>query len=333
VSTADGSDTSLFSWVLSEPASALYIKLLGNDNEPLDLLLANGCRDALKELEDKGFVRVSAGESRRVIPLPPEVPVVRHFSARTAAWLLAAPDLESVENDLHQISTLVGTRVPLPNATASDSINSQVRELPSRTERGFVANSMMTSAKSELRIVQSSKVGDPDEPANIEVAPTDLLERGVTMRFLYDTRVLEDAEFLAAALDEVDLGAEARVIPELATDFLVADHTCALVTTSFAPRNALYTESVEMVGLLTETFEMMWRQARPIGLRTWSDTMSELTDGHRLVLSLAINGLNNEAIARTLKVNPRTVRRRLDDLSDAYGVTNRNALIAAAVSA
>jgi sugar-specific transcriptional regulator TrmB len=194
VSTDGGSDASLFSWVLSEPASALYVKLLGNDNEPLDSLIANGCGDALKELEDKGFVRVSVGESRRVIPLPPEVPVVRHFSARTAAWLLAAPALESVENDLHQISKLVGTRVPLPNAAASDSVNSQVRELPSRAERGFVANSMMTSAKSEVRIVQSSKMDNPDEPANIEVAPTDLLERGVSIRFLYDTSVLEDAE-------------------------------------------------------------------------------------------------------------------------------------------
>jgi sugar-specific transcriptional regulator TrmB len=323
----------LFAWVLSEAASALYLKLLGNDNEPLDSLITNESRDALKELEDKGFVRVSLGESRRVIPLPPEVPVVRHFSARTAEWLQAAPDIESVENDLLQIAKLVGTRVPLPNATVADSVNSQVRELPVRSERGFVTTSMFTSAKSELLVVQSSKVDEAIEPANIEVAPADLLARGVSMRFLYDVAVLDDADFLAAALEEVDMGAEARVTPELSTDFVVADRTCAIVTTSFAPGNAMYTESKELVGLLTEMFEVMWRQARPIGLRAWSETTTKLTDGHRLVLSLVINGLNNDAIARTLKINPRTVRRRIDDLSEAYGVTSRNALIASAAKA
>jgi DNA-binding CsgD family transcriptional regulator len=323
----------LFAWVLSEAASALYLKLLGNDNEPLDSLITNESRDALKELEDKGFVRVSLGASRRVIPLPPEVPVVRHFSARTAEWLQAAPDIESVENDLLQIAKLVGTRVPLPNATVADSVNSQVRELPVRSERGFVTTSMFTSAKSELLVVQSSKVDEAIEPANIEVAPADLLARGVSMRFLYDVAVLDDADFLAAALEEVDMGAEARVTPELSTDFVVADRTCAIVTTSFAPGNAMYTESKELVGLLTEMFEVMWRQARPIGLRAWSETTTKLTDGHRLVLSLVINGLNNDAIARTLKINPRTVRRRIDDLSEAYGVTSRNALIASAAKA
>jgi DNA-binding CsgD family transcriptional regulator/sugar-specific transcriptional regulator TrmB len=333
VSAAGGSDLQLFAWVLSEPASALYLKLLGNDNEALDALVANGYGDALRELEEKGFVRVSVGESPRVIPLPPEVPVVRHFSARTAAWLQTAPDIESVESDLLQIAKLVGTRVPLPSATAADSVNSQVRELPVRSERGFVGTTMFTSAKSELLVAQSSKLDELPNTPNIEVAPADLLVRGISIRFLYDVAVLDDADFLAAALEEVEMGAEARVTPELSTDFVVADRTCVLITTSFTPPNALYTESPEVVGLLTEMFEMMWRQARPIGLRAWSDTTTQLTDGHRLVLSLVINGLNNDAIARTLKINPRTVRRRIDDLSEAYGVTNRNALIAAAATA
>jgi DNA-binding CsgD family transcriptional regulator len=332
VSTVGDPDTPLFGWILSEPASALYLKLLGNDNESLEALLANGLGEAIAELEEKGFIRVSAGDGSRVIPLPPDVPIVRHFAARTAEWLQAAPDVASVESDLLQISRLIGTRVPLPTARAADSINSQIRELPNRTERGFVTSTMFTSAKSELLITQCSKIPTPNEPVNLELAPVDLLARGVSIRFIYDASVLKDVGFLAAALDEVDMGAEARVIPELATDFVVADRTCALVTTSFAPPNATYTESVELVGLLVENFEMTWRQARPIGLRAWSETTTKLTEGHRLVLSLVINGMNNEAIARTLKVNPRTVRRRIDDLSDIYGVQSRNALIAAAAA-
>jgi DNA-binding CsgD family transcriptional regulator len=329
---ADSADSPLFQWVLSESASKLYLDIVDRSDVLLDDLVAAGHAASVAELEAKGFVRTSVGTTSRVIPLPPEVPIVRNFKARTAEWLLTAPRVESVEHDLREVARRIGTRVALPGASAAESVHSQMRELPSRSERGFVATSMFTSAQTELLVVQSSKKLVPNEPENIEVAPIDLLERGVVMRFIYDASVLEDAEFLTAALDEVSLGADARVTEELPTDFVVADRRCAMVKTSFDPPNAMYTESTTMIDTYVSYFEVLWRQARPIGLRSWGEATMQLTEAHRLVLSLVVNGLNNEAIARTLHVHPRTVRRRIDDLSDAYSVTSRNALIAAAAT-
>jgi DNA-binding CsgD family transcriptional regulator len=323
-------ESPLFGWVLSPAASTLYLDLLQNGHRPSQDLIAGGLADVVAELERLGFVRTSIGLERHVIALPPEVPLVRNYAARATDWIQRAPDPSLVERDLRAISAIAGTRVSLPDIANAAASNSQVRELPTRSERGLVASSLFTSARSELLVMQSANVNVPAEPMNIEVAPADLLARGVSMRFLYDTSVLEDAEFLAAALDEVATGADARVTAELASDFVVADRRCAMVKTSFAPPNAIYTESVPMISMMIGLFEATWRHASPIGLASWSDSTTKLSDDHQRILALVINGMNNEAIARTLKVNPRTVRRRIDDLSEMYGVTSRNALIAAA---
>ena len=43
-------------------------------------------------------------------------------------------------------------------------------------------------------------------------------------------------------------------------------------------------------------------------------------------------GRPNDVIARILKMHPRTVRRRVDELCEAFGVDNRAALISAALA-
>jgi DNA-binding CsgD family transcriptional regulator len=324
------SEAPLFGWVLSQAASALYLDLLQNGHRTLEVLMAAGHGAVVDELERRGFVRTSIGFEKNVIALPPEVPLVRNYAARATEWIQQAPDPDLVGRDLRAISAIAGTRVSLPDLAEASASNSQVRELPLRSERGLVASSLFTSARSELLVVQSAhQVGAP-EPTNLEAAPADLLARGVSIRFLYDASVLDDLEFLAAALEEVAIGADARVSGELPTDFVVADRRCAMIFTSFPTPNAMYTESTPLVSLLIDWFESTWRHASPIGLASWAAPETQLTDDLRLVLSLVVNGLNNEAIARTLKVNPRTVRRRIDDLSEIYSVTSRNALIAAA---
>lgn len=332
-----GSDDAkdLLGWVLSPPAAALYDDLLARGEVVLDDLASSGQAGVVAELEVLGFVRVAAGQPTIVVPMPPEIPIVRHYVTRAAAWLQAAPDVGRVEADLKAMMArarpnvaLAPDRPPLPLGP--------IRGLATRSERGVVLNTLMMSARTELYGLQSGHtdaIEDDERGAatNVEILAADVLERGVRVRTVYDHAVLDDAAFLTATLGEIAAGAQARVVPELATDFIVADNACAMVTTSFAPASAFYTESPEVIWMLRLLFESLWERAQPIGHRRWVEATTTLTEGHRLVLSMLVNGLNNEAIARTLRLNPRTVRRRIDDLSVAYGVTSRNALIAAAV--
>ena len=332
-----GSDDAkdLLGWVLSPAAAALYADLLVRGEVALDDLAASVQAGVVAELEVLGFVRVAAGQPTIVLPMPPEIPIVRHYVARASAWLQAAPDIGRIEADLRTMTARARPTVALDPDRAQLPAG-PIRELPTRSARGVVLNTLMMSARTELYGLQSghtdlSEDDDGGTGTNVEILAADVLERGVRVRTVYDQAVLNDAGFLTATLDEISAGAEARVVPELATDFIVADNACAMVTTSFAPLNAIYTESPEVIWMLRLLFESLWERAQPIGHRRWAEATTTLTEGHRLVLSMLVNGLNNEAIARTLRLNPRTVRRRIDDLSAAYGVTSRNALIAAAV--
>jgi DNA-binding NarL/FixJ family response regulator len=322
----------LLSWVLSADASALYAELLVRGDTPFAEFAAAGRAVAAEELEAYGFVRIAVGKDRLVIPLPPEVPVVRNFATRTFEWLQAAPDSVMVAAGLRELSARSRGQMAFGDLRAGTRQLDLVRELPDRSDRDVTTSSMMTSARTELMTMQSSKVVyDPSAGPNIGGAPTDLLDRGVTMRFLYDAAILEDADMLRVALADVAAGAHARVVDELPGDFLVVDGSRALLTTSFDPINAMYTEGASFVAMLVDLFESVWSSARPVGHHSWDDATGDLTDGHRQVLSLVVNGLSNEAIARTLRVNPRTVRRRIDDLIDGYGVASRSGLITAAV--
>jgi hypothetical protein len=216
------SEAPLFGWVLTPEASALYLDLLQNGHRTLEALAADGHSATVEELEQRGFVRTSMGFEKHVIALPPEVPLVRNYAARATEWIQQAPDPDLFGRDLRAISAIAGTRVSLPDLAAHSEVNSQIRELPLRSERGLVASSLFTSARSELLVVQSTHQNNAPEPTNLEFAPADLLARGVQIRFLYDASVLDDADFLAAALEEVAIGADARVSGELPTDFVVA---------------------------------------------------------------------------------------------------------------
>ena len=86
-----------------------------------------------------------------------------------------------------------------------------------------------------------------------------------------------------------------------------------------------------MVNTFLSMFESMWTTAIPIGITNLSIT-DHLTESHKMVLSNLMAGRPNDVIARILKMHPRTVRRRVDELCEAFGVDNRAALISAALA-
>jgi DNA-binding CsgD family transcriptional regulator len=205
--------------------------------------------------------------------------------------------------------------------------------MPAHRDRAVAFATLFTSARSELLVAQSSQRDAGDEQVNIEVAPADMLQRGVTMKFLYDDEALHDPAFLRAALHEVSLGAEARVTSGIPADFAVVDRHALLVTTSLDPPNAMYPEAKPLVRAFIGLFEAAWKVARPLRALDQQQRDQGLTESHQAVLALVLSGLNNDAVSRTLKLNRRTVGRRVTDLIGAYQVVNRNGLIAAAAAA
>jgi DNA-binding CsgD family transcriptional regulator len=312
--TMETQPTEPLTWILSATAAALYRSLLSDTT-------VDGRGDAAGELLATGFALVDP-VTNVLVALPPEVPIVRALAARTHQWLSDRPDVESVQRDLIELARHDRRSVQLGSPTHL------VQEFTTREQRGVAITAALTSARSELSSMQpmiSAPEGSSD-PEQVTFVPEDVLRRGVAIRFLYERSVLDDADFLRAALEEVALGVQARVTGTLPADAIVIDRSALLVLKCQGDA-ALYTTAKPLVTTFLTTFESMWATAVPLGVTNLVGGDHGLSEMHKMVLSNVLAGRPNDAIGRALKIDPRTVRRRIYELCDALGVGSRAELM------
>ncbi len=298
----------------------MYLRLLNDD-----VVDAGG--EVANELVSTGFAVIDP-VSNLLVGLPPEVPIVRSLASLTHHWLGQRPDIARAEKDLRSLA-----RQDRRNATLGNRTD-LVEEFTTREKRGVGLTAALTGARSELASMQSVQpsIPDCDDPEQLTFVPADLLQRGVAIRFLYERSVLDDQEFLSAALDEVEQGVEARVASTLPADAILIDRCALLVLNCDDRSTALYTRAAPLVSTFAATFDSLWATAVPIGVRNLPASRSGLSELHQMVLSNVLAGRSNDNIGRALKIDPRTVRRKVDDLCDIFGVDNRAALMSVALA-
>jgi DNA-binding CsgD family transcriptional regulator len=303
-------------WVLSQPAAALYEQLLGNPELAIE---ANDT--AGRELIDAGFAYPRWDDVTRLIALPPDLAIGRAIATQARRWLDGAPDLGTAQRALDHY----GRISPKPAAPTARLDTSEGRQ-----EASSIA---MASARHEICLMQPYPewMPDPvrDDPQASTPAEPDTVRRGIGYCYLYDEKILTDPHFRKLALEEVDLGVNARVATSLPTWMMIVDDSSALYLPDPSMPDGATTNQPGHLALLKMAFESAWAGARPLAA-TRTDT--HLSESHREVLMLIIAGNGNEAVARMLKLNAKTVRRRLDDLCTHFGVSDRATLIATALS-
>lgn len=314
MSTAD--DGRLLDWALSAAAAELYEAILTHPERTVESNDPAG-----HELTEAGFAYARWDDPTRLIALPPDLAISRAVTLRTRIWLEAAPNLEHAQRALDHY----GRIVPRPAATSTRLDTSEGRQ-----EASSIA---LASARHEICLMQPYPewMADQlrDDPQASTPAESEPLRRGLTHRFLYDERILTDPHFRKLALEEVDMGAHARVATMLPTWMMIVDSSTALYLPDPGRPDGAATTDPGHIALLKMAFESAWAGARPLAA---TRTKGDLSDSHREVLMLIIAGNGNEAVARLLKLNAKTVRRRLDDLYEHFGVNDRATLIATAIS-
>jgi DNA-binding CsgD family transcriptional regulator len=304
-------------WILSAEAADAYQELLAEKS-------VDGRGDAAKELLTAGFV-VLDPVTDLLVALPPEVPIVRSLASMTHLWLSQRPDTAAVERDL---ALLARQDRRFAQRTGTSEV---VEEFSTREQRSMKINATFTGARSELSIMQPDVSPDiVNNPEQLTFAPEDLVKRGITIRFLYERSVLDDESFLRAALEESEIGVLARVTATIPSQALLIDRSALLIMNCDAQSTAVYTTAEPMVRTYLHLFDTMWTTAIPIGITNLSPD-DNLSESHKMVLSNVMAGRPNDVIARILKMHPRTVRRRVDELCEVFGVDNRAALISAAL--
>src|SRR5690625_687938 len=148
-----------------------------------------------------------------------------------------------------------------------------------------------------------------------------ILDRGVLLRVLYPAVARYNPDIIDYAQWLHERGGQVRPVPEIPTRMVLYDRAAAMIM--FDPdekeHGAVLLTTPGAVTGLAALFQMLWDTGVPMV----DEEDEQLTGDERSMLELLARGMKDEAIARTLKSSPRTVRRTLAVLSHRAGVASR----------
>lgn len=150
------------------------------------------------------------------------------------------------------------------------------------------------------------------------------LDRGVTVRVVYQDSLRSDPTTVAYASWLRSLAGEARTAPALSTRLLVVDRRVALVAADPADEldDVVETGAPGIVGALCALFDSVWAAATPFDTRPTVDERG-LDTAARALLTLLTDGHTDISIARRLNVSERTLRRSIAALMLRLGARSR----------
>ncbi|WP_063932608.1 helix-turn-helix domain-containing protein [Jiangella alkaliphila] len=148
------------------------------------------------------------------------------------------------------------------------------------------------------------------------------LERGVTIRVVYDSTALQDPLRLANVRTLAAHGEQARVLPKVPLKLTIFDQHTAVVplTREEVSESVALVHESGLLDALLALFETLWSSA-PV-LDRPHDTAPIPPEDADLLTLLAM-GVKDAAVARQLGVSIRTARRRISGIMDRLGATSR----------
>ena len=300
---------STLSGLLSPEAAAAYVRALGSPGS------INASTASVAELLERGLVRV-ADPSGELQALPPEAAVMSALHAATAAWLAAAPNFDGVLRTINRLA-------PVPADPVSGPIDESV-VFQQTIERLLVeAQTSMWCMQPYPEWIDEDELADQSTwTRNHETTPA-----RVTHRFVYDQRLLKFPHLREMAMEETGHRLEIRFANwQLPTFMVIADRHTALYFPDGGRRGGEITEDPAEVGLLCLAYDAAFARAVPL--------LNEpsLSPTHQQIQAFLALGHSNRVIGSMLKLNERTVRRRVNELMEHHGVGSRHELVALAAA-
>ncbi|HVD80568.1 MAG TPA: hypothetical protein VNB87_08545 [Propionibacteriaceae bacterium] len=307
---------------ISAEAEAVYVALgplpsaSVADLGRLTSLTPEQVAETLEELRKLGLATDSARGNWRALPL---LDVVNQLKAQRLSEIeLASVAAESLESHLlaagatqeHDIKTLVGR----------EAIVAAHRELMDSARREICFFDKPPYAQVRSVITEEALSIEPEWRA---------LERNVILRCVYDPGF--DTDRLAELSLFAKKGEQSRTSPVPMKLIIVDSHTALIPSMrSYAPGHELRASIVRhtlLIEALQWLFEAVWDAAVPI----MTSLNSESDPRRQMLISMLMTGSTDSAIANTLNINVRSVRRWISELMDELGVETRLQLGAALV--
>ena len=219
-------------------------------------------------------------------------------------------------------------------ASAFGQLNQTWRRSPQASDRGpithlrgnaigpFVAG-LVAECEEEMLTAQPQTGRDPQTLASAALRDVEMLERGCTMRTLYQhsaRRSTVTSQYVAAVTER---GAEVRTLDEFFNRMLVFDRRVAVIPGDDDLRLAIAIREPSVVAYLIDVFERAWERARPFTSRDTAMMKDIAVEQRAMTIRMLIEGHSDPASAKRLGVSPRTYAGYVADLKSEYETQTR----------
>ncbi|MBP2326600.1 DNA-binding CsgD family transcriptional regulator [Kibdelosporangium banguiense] len=307
--------------VLSASAATLYERLIVSGGLSLvehpDLPASSEAR----ELIDKGFAR------ERYVDLPRLVPVEPIRAVDNAILTKQRQILDQYQTLLHMRDEMQALQQVYRSSVFSGEPGDLVRVITDPQEIGALSVELCLSAQYDVVSLETEHFTRPPDPRSARSLPAEVLERGVCFRNIYSRAALEVPGATEMLRKSQESGWLCRVYPHLPMKLVLVDERAALLPLGpTGMEGAALVRSPVITAALRTYFELLWSRAVSI-----DGTPAKVPPEQDQVLRLVLTGMTDGAIARSLGISERTVRRHVQALLKALGATNRVTLAVAAV--
>ncbi|GAA1987561.1 helix-turn-helix transcriptional regulator [Kitasatospora viridis] len=304
---------------LTDTAAAVYRTMLDHPGDGVDQLAAacglppTRVHEALDELARLLLVRASSEHPGQMRAVDPEIGLADMVARQEAE--LAARQAELAASRA-AVTQMVARRAESRATNGErllgmDAIHARLDQLARAT-------------RSEILSVQPGVQRAEDLEAS-RPADTEVFERGITMRTLYQDVARNHPHLEVYGRWLLSQGGEVRTAPTIPQRVVIFDGTNALVPIDPADnrKGALHVTEPGILQALIDFFEQAWGTAIPLGATSSEDPESGLTQTERELLRLLATGLTDDVAGQRLGIAGRTVRRHMASIMERLGAASR----------
>ncbi|MFJ1550198.1 helix-turn-helix transcriptional regulator [Streptomyces sp. NPDC088246] len=251
-------------------------------------------------------------------------------------WLRPVPPSAALAKRLHPIEREIQERrrhsvllaesfEPFMDISAQDPPTTHAITVLEGVNRINAALDLATAeCRSEVLTVQPGGGRSEDRLSEALERGLSVVDRGVSIRTLYQHTVRHSPGTLAYAERMADSNVEIRTLEELIERLIVFDRTVAFIPAQDDRQVALELRHPGLVEYLVRVFEQLWTRAAPLLEEVKYDpTPKGISGVQRSIAQLLVEGHVDDSIARRLGMNVRTCRAHVAKLSAVLGSNSR----------
>ncbi|GAC1521018.1 MAG: helix-turn-helix transcriptional regulator [Marmoricola sp.] len=183
--------------------------------------------------------------------------------------------------------------------------------------------SVVGDAQTELLTAQPAGARPSDELARAVERDTRALERGVSLRTLYQHSARRSVTTQEYVAEVTRRGAQVRTLDEFFQRLIVVDRRLAIVPGPEGASLAIAIHEPGIVSYLVDVFERYWERGTDFADRQETTERSIADDVRDMTKRMLIEGHSDSASAKRMGVGTRTYANYVAALKSEYGVETR----------